>query len=158
MIKFKKVNFDLVLENIESLGDIFKKYGDKIIVAYLFGSVNRGKINPLSDIDIAILFKEMPKKDMIKLELDVLEDISKYLKTEEIDLLNLNFAPLSVRYGVVKEKKILYYSDKQKVVDFEFEVIKNYLDFKPIRDMINYEFVKGGKIHGWEIINSNKVT
>jgi len=142
MIKFKKVDFDVALKNIETLGDVFKKYDDKIIVAYLFGSVNDGNMNALSDIDIAILFKEMPKEDIINLEFEVLEDISKHLKTEEIDLVNLNFAPLSVRYGVIKNKKILYYSDKQKVVDFEFEVIKSFLDFKPIRDMINLEFVK----------------
>ncbi|MCX7904125.1 MAG: nucleotidyltransferase domain-containing protein [Caloramator sp.] len=148
MIKFKKVDFDVALKNIQTLSDVFKRYGDNIIVAYLFGSVNNGNINSLSDIDIAILFKEMPKEDIIKLEFEVLDDISKHLKTEEIDLVNLNFAPLSVRYGVIKHKKILYYSDKQKVVDFEFEVIKNYLDFKPIRDMIDYEFVKRGKIHG----------
>ncbi|MDO6354997.1 nucleotidyltransferase domain-containing protein [Caloramator sp. CAR-1] len=143
MIKFKKVDFDVALKNIDTLGDVIKKYDDKIIVAYLFGSVNDGNINALSDIDIAILFKEMPKEDIINLEFEVSEDISKHLKTEEIDLVNLNFAPLSVRYGVIKNKKILYYSDKQKVVDFEFEVIKSFLDFKPIRDMINLEFVKG---------------
>lgn len=143
MIKFKKVDFDMALENIDTLGDVLKKYEDKIIVAYLFGSVNDGNMNALSDIDIAILFKEMPKEDIINLEFEVSEDISKHLKTEEIDLVNLNFAPLSVRYGVIKNKKILYYSDKQKVVDFEFEVIKSFLDFKPIRDMINLEFVKG---------------
>ncbi|WDU82687.1 type VII toxin-antitoxin system MntA family adenylyltransferase antitoxin [Caloramator sp. Dgby_cultured_2] len=143
MIKFKKVDFDVALKNIDTLGDVIKKYDDKIIVAYLFGSVNDGNINALSDIDIAILFKEMPKEDIINLEFEVSEDISKHLKTEEIDLVNLNFAPLSVRYGVIKNKKILYYSDKQKAVDFEFEVIKSFLDFKPIRDMINLEFVKG---------------
>jgi predicted nucleotidyltransferase len=143
MIKFKKVDFDMALKNIDTLGDVLKKYDDKIIVAYLFGSVNDGNMNALSDIDIAILFKEMPKEDIINLEFEVLEDISKHLKTEEIELVNLNFAPLSVRYGVIKNKKILYYSDKQKVVDFEFEVIKSFLDFKPIRDMINLEFVKG---------------
>ncbi|CCC57950.1 type VII toxin-antitoxin system MntA family adenylyltransferase antitoxin [Caloramator australicus] len=148
MIKFKKVDFDMALKNIDTLGDVFKKYDDKIIVVYLFGSVNDGNMNALSDIDIAILFKEMPKEDIINLEFEVLEDISKHLKTEEIDLVNLNFAPLSIRYGVIKNKKILYYSDKQKVVDFEFEVIKSFLDFKPIRDMINFEFIKRGKIHG----------
>lgn len=148
MIKFKKIDFDMALKNIDTLGDVFKKYDDKIIVVYLFGSVNDGNMNALSDIDIAILFKEMPKENIINLEFEVLEDISKHLKTEEIDLVNLNFAPLSIRYGVIKNKKILYYSDKQKVLDFEFEVIKSFLDFKPIRDMINFEFIKRGKIHG----------
>lgn len=105
MIKFKKVDFDMALKNIDTLGDVFKKYDDKIIVVYLFGSVNDGNMNALSDIDIAILFKEMPKEDIINLEFEVLEDISKHLKTEEIDLVNLNFAPLSIRYGVIKIKR-----------------------------------------------------
>lgn len=63
MIKFKKVDFDIALKNIKTLSDVFKRYGDNIIVAYLFGSVNNGNINSLSDIDIAILFK--PIRDMI---------------------------------------------------------------------------------------------
>lgn len=64
------------------------------------------------------------------------------MNTDEIDLVCLNKAPLSVQYGVIKDKEILYYYDKQKVVDYETSVITKYLDIKYMRDFLNFEFLK----------------
>lgn len=142
MIRYKKVDFDVVYSNMTQLKSIFEKYKDKIDAAYLFGSVHKRKVSPLSDIDIAILINKKYEYMSNLLEDEIYEEISKRLKTDEIDLICLNKAPLSVQYGVIKDKEILYYTNKQKLVDYETMVITNYLDIKPLRDSLNMEFLK----------------
>ncbi|EYE89530.1 nucleotidyltransferase [Fervidicella metallireducens AeB] len=143
MIKFGKVDFSKIINNFPKLKNVFSSYGDKIIVAYLFGSCHTKKITPLSDIDFAVLFDySLTKEEMQKLEQEIFLKITDVLKTDEIDFVILNNAPLSMKYGVIKNKEIIYYSNKLKVVDFESSIVTRYLDFKPIRDEINNEFLR----------------
>lgn len=142
MIRNSKVDFSLVYSNIDNLKSIFSNYGDRIEVVYLFGSVNTKKINPLSDVDIAVLINDEYIDIINEIEEQIYQDIVKCLKTDEIDLICLNKAPLSIQYGVIKNKQILYYYDKSKVVDYETKVITSYLDVKSMRDFLNYEFIK----------------
>ncbi|MCX7950850.1 MAG: nucleotidyltransferase domain-containing protein [Clostridiales bacterium] len=142
MIRNTKVDFNFVYSNIDNLKSIFSNYGDKIEVVYLFGSAYTKKINPLSDVDIAVLINDEYSEMIDEIEEEVYQDVVKCLKTDEIDLICLNKAPLSIQYGVIKNKQILYYYDKSKVVDYETKVITNYLDVKPMRDFLNHEFIK----------------
>lgn len=143
LIKFRKIDFNKVTNNFLKLKDIFSFYGDKIIVAYLFGSYHTREITPLSDVDIAVLFDfSLTKEEIEKLERDIFLKVTDVLKTDEIDFVILNNSPLSIKYGVIKNKEIIYYSNKLKVVDFESSVITKYLDFKPIRTEINKEFLR----------------
>ncbi|MBZ4662594.1 MAG: nucleotidyltransferase domain protein [Caloramator sp.] len=142
MIRSKKVDFSKVYSNLDELKNVFSQYKDKIVVAYLFGSVHRRQVTPLSDVDIAILINKDYEDIINEIEEKLYEDLVRCLKTDEIDLVCLNRAPLSVQYGVIKDKEILYFSDKQKVVDYETSVITNYLDIKSIRDFLNLEFLK----------------
>lgn len=143
MIKRKKIDFNKVDEAFPKIEDIFAQYGVKIVVAYLFGSYRRKMVTSLSDIDIAVLLDDaISEKDQFSLRGQIYSDLSKLLKTDEIDLLLLNNAPLNMQYGVLRDKKVLYCSDRKKMVDFESRVIKMYLDIKPLRDEFNREFFK----------------
>ena len=59
-----------------------------ILFAYLFGSLTSGMLKPLSDIDIAVYLKK---------RLEIIGDLADILKTDEIDLVILNTAPLSLQ-------------------------------------------------------------
>ena len=62
----KKTKFtDREINNIKSYLD---SYGDKIPFAFLFGSWAKGKQTPLSDIDIAIFFRDMREPEKTKVE------------------------------------------------------------------------------------------
>jgi predicted nucleotidyltransferase len=62
----KKSKFtDKRINNIKSNLD---NYGDKIPFAFLFGSWADGKQTPLSDIDIAIFFRDMRESEKTKVE------------------------------------------------------------------------------------------
>jgi len=143
MIRRNKIDINHAKEVIKDLGAFFSRFGNKVVVAYLFGSFAMGTYTPLSDIDIAILFDmELSKGIVEELENEILDGLMKIFKTDEIDLVILNNAPLSVRYGVLKTGKIVYCSNIEKVVDFQTEVISKYLDIKPYREEFYREFLK----------------
>jgi predicted nucleotidyltransferase len=68
---------------------------DSVNFAYLFGSIVRGDTNELSDVDIAVMLDEsLSKKDMFNKELDLISELTCVLKSDKIDLVVLNDAPL----------------------------------------------------------------
>lgn len=143
MIKRERVDFENFNDRISQLKNSLKYFGNKITALYLFGSCHTGRAGVLSDIDIAVLFDEA----LNDIEIEDLENnlyiiLTKILETDEIDFIVLNKAPLSIQYGVLKDKEILYYTNKSKAVDFQCRVISEYLDFKPTRDEINKTFLK----------------
>ncbi|WPX08429.1 type VII toxin-antitoxin system MntA family adenylyltransferase antitoxin [Anaerocellum danielii] len=142
MIRRNKIDIDHAKKAIGDLETFFSVFGDKVVASYLFGSFALGTYTPLSDIDIAVLFdKDLSKKIMEELENEILDGLMKMFKTDEVDLVVLNSAPLSVRYGVLKTAKIVYCSNIEKTVDFQTEVISKYLDIEPYREEFYKEFL-----------------
>lgn len=143
VIRRNKIDIDHTKKAIEDLGAFFSRFGDKVVASYLFGSLAMGTYTPLSDIDIAVIFdRGLPKKVVEELENEIFDGLMKIFKTDEIDLVVLGSAPLSVRYGVLKTAKIVYCSNTEKTVDFQTEVVSKYLDIKPYREEFYKEFVK----------------
>ncbi|MDF1558326.1 MAG: nucleotidyltransferase domain-containing protein, partial [ANME-2 cluster archaeon] len=77
----------------------FFRTTDSVYFAYLFGSVIRGDANELSDVDIAVMLDEsLSKKDMLYVELNLINELTRVLKSDKIDLVVLNDAPLLLKY------------------------------------------------------------
>jgi len=151
MIRDKKINFKKVKEKLPQTEKIFAKYSDKLVVAYLFGSLAAGTVRPLSDIDIALLFDfGLAKETINELALRIEVELTEFLGTDEIDVLILNHQPPSRRFAVLRNRRILFCSDQRKRIDFETATVMTYLDFQPFREEFNREFLKslGGKAHG----------
>lgn len=143
VIRRNKIDIEHAKKAIEDLGPFFSAFGDKVVASYLFGSFALGTYTPLSDIDIAVLFdKDLSQEIVEELENEILDGLMKIFKTDEIDLVVLNSAPLSVRYGVLETAKIIYCSNIEKTVDFQTEVVSKYLDIKPYREEFYREFLK----------------
>ncbi|MGI6587236.1 MAG: type VII toxin-antitoxin system MntA family adenylyltransferase antitoxin [Peptococcia bacterium] len=140
MIKFQQVDFSNFEEKLKKLGQTLEKYAPDLVSAYLFGSSHEGKITPLSDIDLALLLEDDLQEAQI--ETKILLDAIKILGTEEIDLLNLNQAPLRFQYSVIKSKRVIFCSNQERRINFETRVIMNYLDFAHVRYLFNQEFLK----------------
>lgn len=144
MIRNQKVNFEIVRQEIGNLKPLFDTYQGQIVAVYLFGSLVSEKVNPLSDIDIAVLFDATLERQIIQqLETRLYFELAKLFQTDEIDLVVLNDAPLSIQFGVLRDKLLLYYSNKLKVVDFENQTTLEFLDFQPYREEFNQEFLNG---------------
>lgn len=132
--------------NLEKLKEIFKDY-PYIASAYLFGSHASGKVNPMSDLDIAILLKDnAPKGRELIHKMDYLAyGIEKALQTKEVDLIELNNKGLIFQYNVLRTGKLIYDADPLFRINFVTRLITTYCDFEPTIRFIKRFHLQGIK-------------
>lgn len=85
----------------------------EVLLTYLFGSAAQGRVNKLSDIDIALLvdekkFKKLDAQESYGYKAAVIADLMGLLHTNEIDLVLLHEAPPLLAYQVVKHGIVLF--------------------------------------------------
>jgi predicted nucleotidyltransferase len=112
-------------ENIINLSGQYLTARDDIIFAYLFGSYATGKQTHLSDIDVAVYLKD--DGQAFDKKLGILNDLTKILETEDIDLVILNKAPISLLAKILANKVILI--DKDPYVRHAFESLNMRMGF-----------------------------
>src|SRR3972149_2376432 len=100
MIKFERLPAD-ILSKIPDVKRILLQ-DNNIIFAYLFGGLTEGKVNPLSDIDIAVYLRSTD--NLAEYKLNLFDRLTDALSTSEIDLLILNIIPLSMEVRIFKKK------------------------------------------------------
>lgn len=111
--------------------------------AYLFGSVARGKEGKLSDFDLAVYLDEsLDKGEMFDLQLKLISDITLILKTDKVDLVVMNDAPLLLNYEIIKANCPLFVKDREEKIDFEHKVLSVYLDRRYYEKRAAEEFLK----------------
>jgi len=107
---------------------LFEKYTD-VQLAYLFGSSATGKVNPLSDIDIAVQIRDsISVKDKLELQLHLLSELTSIFNTDKIDLIIMNDVSISLNYEIIKYNYPVYIKNKEDKVDFEHKILSMYLD------------------------------
>ncbi len=98
----------------------------EVQVAYLFGSYAR-KVNILkSDVDIAILLSEVPKK-LLDYSLYLINRLSEIVG-DNLDLVILNIAPPMLTYQVIKYGRVIFSRSERVRIMFEVKALKEYLD------------------------------
>ena len=81
----------------------------------------------MSDIDIAVYIKD--KDNMNDKKLEILRDLSKLLETDNIDLVILNQAPISLIANILANKIILIDNDPATRHGYESLNIRKGFDF-----------------------------
>ncbi len=125
------------MKNKKILNNIFKEFppileSNNIICAYIFGSLARGNSGKLSDVDIAVyVSSSLNRYEKFDLKIKLMKELGRILKTDNIDILILNDAPPMLKHRVIKEGKIIYYREKEMMIDFEVRAVMEYLDFLP---------------------------
>jgi len=120
--------------DIDKLREFFKSESD-ISFAYIFGSRARGNAGPLSDIDIAVfLDKSFAEARYMDKQSEVLARLTKLFKTNKVDLIVLNEAPLLLAQRVLKYGIPILGRDDIERVRYETQVTRDYLDTKPLRN------------------------
>lgn len=104
-----------------------------VLFSYLFGSFAKNSAGPFSDVDIAVYLKG---HDLSEKKLDILGDLNSIFRTDEIDLVILNTAPLTLRMKILQNCRIL--CDNAPFVRHSYESITTrfYFDFAPIEKTI----------------------
>ena len=125
---------------IHRLKGYFKSRKD-VLFSYLFGSFAYGRTTPLSDVDVAVY---VDGEDFAEKRLEILGNLVEILKTDDVDLVILNRAPLPLRMRVLQKKVLLVDNDPFARHDFESATIRSYLDFSKIEKFI----LKRRYLHG----------
>jgi len=129
---------DRAVHLADKLADELSEVKSNIVAAYLFGSIVTGETRPLSDIDFAVLF-DSDDDNMAALVYGL---VTKTLGTDRVDFVNLEEAPLSLRYQVIKNGLRILTGDETACINFETGVIMSYLDFEPLRKDFFAEYIK----------------
>ena len=113
--------------------EIYLKSRKDVHFAYLFGSFARGSTSPLSDLDIAVYLSGV---DLSNKRMEILGDLIDIFKTDEIDLVILNTAPLTLRMKILQNKLLM--ADNAPFIRHAYEsmTIRSYFDFSKIETSI----------------------
>jgi len=136
-------------QHLESAGEL-----EAVTFAYLFGSQARGQSGPLSDIDLAVLLADtVQNADTFETRLMLMAEVSHQLRTDSIDVLILNQAPLALAYRVLRDGILVYCRDEAKRIKFTARTVSMYLDFKPIAERREHAILeracKGELLYGY---------
>ncbi|MBW2652301.1 MAG: nucleotidyltransferase domain-containing protein [Deltaproteobacteria bacterium] len=135
-------------KTIDEIKGILKKYFQKhteIEVAYIFGSVTQGRTSSLSDIDIAVITDSQQIKEetyRYGYKAEILTDLIKLLKTNDVDLVILNEVNTLLKHRVLYFGKLIYSKNERKRIAFQTDTINKYNDYK---QLINPHLVLGGR-------------
>jgi predicted nucleotidyltransferase len=126
MIRKEKIPVDVNCR-ISRLNGLFDR-NEQVSFAYLFGGLAQGAAKPLSDIDIALFLA--PGVSVVNAKLDLLGELTELLGTDEIDLVILNTAPISLAGRILEKRRVI--SDKQPFLRhvFESRVMREFFDFR----------------------------
>jgi hypothetical protein len=100
---------------------------ESVAFAYLFGGLARGDQRPLSDVDIAVYLRAGTDTGEAKLELIGL--LSDTLGTDEVDLVILNQAPVSLVGRILRHRSVLVDNDPALRHLFESRLLREFFDF-----------------------------
>jgi predicted nucleotidyltransferase len=101
----------------------------EIKLAYLFGSQVTGNTGGTSDYDFAFYLDEQDTKKLYDLKFILMDEISRTLETDKIDIviLNLTDSP-ELKYTIIKEG-VLIFSEEPFQLLIEPKILNAYFDF-----------------------------
>ena len=110
-----------------------------VLLAFVFGSFTEGRLTKESDVDVAILFDNIPDFSTIT---DIGDEISSItgLKT---DIVVLNGASPIIKMQVLKKGQLLKKANDSIYNDFFVQTVKQYDDIKRVRRSQEANILRG---------------
>lgn len=132
MIKYKKLPTNI--EDMLPKAIDYLQGREDVEFAYFFGTIGKRKRLPLSDIDIAIYLKDLSQ--MHEKMMEILGMLMNLLETDEIDLVILNEAPLTLKMKILESKTVVVDHSPPLRHCFESLVMREYFDFSVVEKAI----------------------
>lgn len=109
------------------------KQDSQILAVFLFGSAAREESLKASDIDICLVLslRDYSPKELSQKKLE-------YLRLSDLDIQIFQQLPLYIRVRVLREGKVLFCNNEDKLYDIAFRTIQEFEDFKHIY----YDYLK----------------
>ena len=102
------------------------------LAVYLFGSTARGSSHPASDVDVALLYREVSATGTLdSLPLLLKGDVESYLG-RKVDVVVLNTASPDLCHRVFRDGILILDRDRRFRLRFEVKKRNEYLDFLPV--------------------------
>lgn len=114
---------------------------DDIVAVYLFGSFGTEFQNKFSDLDLGVFFYSGKLPDL-KRELSIEADLSLLLGIEKIDMVNLNRAPIQLRFKAVAKGIQVFEADTNTLAGFLEDTYRKYGDYRVDLDTYYREYRK----------------
>jgi predicted nucleotidyltransferase len=125
-----------------ALGARFSAFPE-VVAVYLFGSAARGTRGKRSDVDIAVLTREMGiSRRRSRSLVEYVQAACDILGTDRVDVVLLDRAPVALRHEVFREGKPLLVRDPAALSRFRLESSREYLDTIPLRRMFEEAFFR----------------
>lgn len=120
-----------------------------VTALYAFGGLAAGVLKPLSDLDFGVLLdNRLDNKQRFDKHIELIGVFNDTFRTDEIDLIIMNDAPIRMVFQILKTGKMLDCRDTGALIDFRDRLVKDYLDFKCMRDAFDAVFLEGIGYHG----------
>ncbi len=119
--------------NIEACIPCLVKYleqQDDVLAAIIYGSYGTAYQTPLSDVDLALLFRKN-RRPGIERVLVLEAGIASVCREDDINVLVLNDADVMLQFRVLETANLIYERDHSALCDFREYVFKVYGDFAP---------------------------
>ncbi len=101
-------------------------------LVYLFGSQAISTAGVHSDYDIGVLFSlKLDRKTRRGMQLSMMSDFCNVFKTDKIDVVDLQAAPVALCYNVIAPRGEVFVRSKKSLVDFETRTSIKYFDRRP---------------------------
>lgn len=104
---------------------------DGVVAAYLFGSEARDEARQRSDVDLAILFAELPPATLTHPAIRLGGELERQLG-RPVDIVVLNTAPVDLVHRVLRDGRLLLDHDPSRRIQFEIKSRNNYFDLLPV--------------------------
>ena len=87
------------------------------------------------------------------MRLEIIGGLMDILRINDVDVIVLNQAPLALGYRVLRDGILLYYRNRQVIIEFTAQTVSAYLDFKPVIERHERTILerarKGELLHGY---------
>lgn len=110
-----------------TLADVLDRQKD-VLFGYVFGSQALGAAGPRSDVDVAVYLA--PGVDAFESRIHILGALQSALRTDAVDLLVLNTAPLSIAGRMLLTRRVLVDQDPHARHRYESLTAREFSDFR----------------------------
>ena len=140
-LRYYKSDIDAILRGkradiIEKLREVLEEE-ENVVVAYLYGSRARGDFHEKSDVDIAVLVRDLPSPEENPFyEVDLSLKLSRATGAD-VEVKVLNDKPLVFLCQVLRHGKLIISKDEGMRVKFEASTLDRCMDFRPFLETYN---------------------
>lgn len=112
-----------------------------VSLVYLFGSRLDENIGPMSDYDLGVLVENLDDRDHVLAELT--HAAANVFKTDRVDLVPLNHAPVELAYSVIAHGECIFQKDTATRVEYEAQILSMYGDYLPVLRAQREDILRG---------------